>query len=118
MTARLDALCFDANDPIRFARFWADAPLWNVAHPTYDEIGLVPTDDTRFQILFEPVPEQKSGQNRLHLDLTTTSIDDQSETIARFGRARPHATSTSVRAQTKVMPCDSASRAAQRHSPA
>jgi predicted enzyme related to lactoylglutathione lyase len=84
MTARLDALCFDANDPIRLARFWADALRWNLAYPTHDEIGLVPTDDTRFQILFEPVPEQKSGQNRLHLDLTTTSIDDHSETIARL----------------------------------
>jgi hypothetical protein len=49
-----------------------------------DEIGLVPTDGTRFRILFLPVADEKAGTNRLHLDLTTTSIDDQNETVARL----------------------------------
>ena len=80
----LVALCFDANDPLRLARFWADALSWEVGDETRDEIRLVPTDGTRFQILFLPVPEQKAGKNRIHLDLTTTSIDDQKETVARL----------------------------------
>ena len=84
MTSRLVALCFDANDPLYLARFWADALRWNIHADTPDEIGLVPTDDTRFRILFRPVPEKKAGQNRLHPDLTTTSIDDQTETVARL----------------------------------
>jgi predicted enzyme related to lactoylglutathione lyase len=82
MGSRLVALCFDANDPLRLARFWADALHWEIDDET--EIGLVPTDDTTFRILFLPVPEQKAGTNRLHLDLTTTSIDDQKETVARL----------------------------------
>jgi len=82
MTSRLVALCFDAIDPLGLARFWAEALRWEIDDETHDEIGLVPTDDTRFQILFLPVPEQKAGTNRLHLDLTTTSIDDQQETVA------------------------------------
>jgi len=41
----------------------------------------VPTDDTRFRVLFLPVPEPKAGKNRLHLDLTTKSIDEQQETV-------------------------------------
>ena len=82
MTSRLVALCFDANEPLRLARFWAEALRWEVDDETGDEIGLVPTDDTRFRILFEPVFEKKSGRNRNHLDLTTTSIDDQDETVA------------------------------------
>ena len=81
MTSRLDALCFDANDPLRLARFWADALRWELDDETHDEVGLVPTDDTRFRILFLPVPEKKAGKNRIHLDLTTTSIDDQTETV-------------------------------------
>jgi predicted enzyme related to lactoylglutathione lyase len=81
MTSRLDALCFDANDPLRQARFWAEALRWEIDDDTHDEIGLVPTDDTRFPILFEPVAEEKTGTNRLHLDLTTTSIDDQQESV-------------------------------------
>jgi predicted enzyme related to lactoylglutathione lyase len=85
MTLRLVALCFDANDPLRLARFWADALHWDIDDETHDEIGLVPTDDTRFRILFVPVPEKKAGgQNRVHLDLTSTSVDDQTESVGRL----------------------------------
>jgi catechol 2,3-dioxygenase-like lactoylglutathione lyase family enzyme len=80
----LDALCIDANEPRRLARFWADALRWEINDDTDDEIGLVPTDGTRFRILFEPVPNAKTGQNRNHLDLTTTSVDDQNETVSRL----------------------------------
>jgi len=83
MTSRLVALCFDANDPSLLARFWAEALRWEVDE-TQDEIGLVPTDATRFRIDFQAVPEKKAGANRLHLDLTTTSVDDQNETVERL----------------------------------
>jgi predicted enzyme related to lactoylglutathione lyase len=83
MGSRLVALCFDANDPLRLARFWAEALRWTVDE-TDDEIGLVPTDGTRFGILFEPVPEPKVGKNRIHLDLTTTSDEDQQESVDRL----------------------------------
>ena len=84
VTARLVSLCFDANDPLRLARFWAEALRWEIDDETDDEVGLVPTDGTRFGILFVPVPERKAGKNRIHLDLTTTSIDDQKETVERL----------------------------------
>ena len=84
MSSRLVALCFDANEPLRLARFWADALRWNIDDETPHEIGLVPTDDTKFEILFLRVPEEKVGKNRIHLDLTTASIDDQKETVARL----------------------------------
>ncbi|HEY5077851.1 MAG TPA: VOC family protein, partial [Acidimicrobiia bacterium] len=84
MTSRLVALCFDANDPLRLARFWADALRWEIDDDTHDEIGLVPTDNTRFRIEFPAVAEKKTGKNRLHLDLTTTSLDDQKETVAKL----------------------------------
>ena len=84
MTARLVALSFDANDPLRLARFWAEALRWRVGPETADGVGLVPTDDTSFEIVFRPVPGRKAGQNRIHLDLTTTSLDDQSESVRRL----------------------------------
>jgi predicted enzyme related to lactoylglutathione lyase len=91
VTSRLVALCFDANDPLRLARFWADALRWKVDDESHGEIGIVPTDDTRFGILFLPVPEKKAGTNRLHLDLTTTSLDDQEQTVAMLvGRGARH----------------------------
>ena len=82
MTARLVALCFDANDPLRLARFWAAALGWGIEDAAADEIAVVPNDGTPFHLLFLPVPEPKVGQNRIHLDLTTTSLDDQQETVA------------------------------------
>jgi predicted enzyme related to lactoylglutathione lyase len=84
MTSRLVALCFDANDPRRLARFWAAALGWDVGDESDGEVALVPTDGTRFTILFLPVPEKKAGANRLHLDLTTTSIDHQRESVAQL----------------------------------
>ena len=84
MASRLVALCFDANDPLELARFWAAALRWEIGDETVDVISLVPTDGTTFQIDFARVPEKKVGPNRLHLDLTTTSIDDQQDSVARF----------------------------------
>jgi len=84
MTSRPDTLCFDANDPLRLARFWAHALRWEIHEEADDEVGLVPTDDTKFGLRFLPVPEKKSARNRIHLDLTTTSIDDQKETVRRL----------------------------------
>jgi predicted enzyme related to lactoylglutathione lyase len=84
MTSRLVALCFDANDPLGLAHFWAAALGWEVGDEAQGEVALVPTDDTRFHLLFLPVPEKKVGPNRLHLDLTTTSIDHQQESVARL----------------------------------
>ena len=84
MTLRLVSLCFDANEPLRLARFWAEALHWGIDDEREHEIGLVPTDCTRFDILFEPVPDKKTHQNRNHIDLTTTSIDDQNQTVRRL----------------------------------
>src|SRR3954452_2628613 len=84
MSSRLVALCFDANDPLHLARFWAHALRWDVEDQPQGEIGLVPTDGTRFAIRFLPVTGNKAGANRIHLDLTTTSIDDQHATVAEL----------------------------------
>jgi Glyoxalase-like domain len=85
MTCQLVALCFDAYDPLRLARFWAEALRWDISANADDVVSLVPTDGTRFQIDFGPVPEPKGAwANRLHLDLTTTSLDDQTETVERL----------------------------------
>src|SRR5215207_8730835 len=84
MALRLVALCVDANDPLGLARFWAEALRWEVADETAEEIRLVPTDGTRFRMDFMPVPEPKVGPNRLHLDLTSTSLDDQRNSVDRL----------------------------------
>ena len=82
MRSWLAALCIDALDPPGLARFWADALHWEIDENSRDEIGITPAHGTGFPILFLPVPGKKVGKNRIHLDLTTTSLDDQAETVA------------------------------------
>jgi Glyoxalase-like domain len=49
MTCHLLALCFDANDPLRLARFWAGVLGWEMADDPQDGIALLPSDDTGFR---------------------------------------------------------------------
>ena len=83
MTAHVDSLCLDANDPLRLARFWAGVLAWEMADDPGDGIALVPSDDTGFRIRFLPTREPKNGPNQMHFDLTSTSLDDQRQTVAR-----------------------------------
>ncbi|MEP7035520.1 MAG: VOC family protein [Dermatophilaceae bacterium] len=83
MTCHLVALCFDANDPLRLARFWAGVLGWQLAEDRREGIAILPSDDTGFQIRFLQTSERKSCQNPLHLDLTSTSPDDQQQTVSR-----------------------------------
>jgi predicted enzyme related to lactoylglutathione lyase len=79
----LHALCLDANDPLGLARFWAGVLGWETAGRPQDGIALLPGDDTGFRIRFRPAREQKAAQNHMHFDLTSTSLEDQQQTVAR-----------------------------------
>src|SRR3954454_14031911 len=83
MPCRLGALSFDANDPLRLARFWAGVLGWETADESHDGIALLPGDDTGFRIRFLSTREQKTGQNRMHVDLTSTSLENQQQTVER-----------------------------------
>lgn len=79
---RLVNVVVDANDPLQQARFWSGVLHWEI-YQSGDEIGLSPTDGTRFDIPFEPVSEPKEGKNRIHFDLSSTSIEAQNATVRR-----------------------------------
>ena len=83
MTCHLLALCFDAHDPPRLARFWAGVLGWEMADDAEDGITLQPGDDTGFRVRFLPTQEPKAGQNQMHFDLTSTSLADQRRTVAK-----------------------------------
>ena len=82
MTSHLFAVSFDANDPHRLARFWAGVLDLQMVDDQ-DGFVLLPSDDTGFRIDFFPTEKQKNGQNQMHFDLTSTSLEDQQETVAR-----------------------------------
>ncbi len=82
MPCRLVALSIDANDPRGLADFWAGVLGWEVAEED-GGIALLPSDDTGFQLRFLATDEPKVGQNRMHFDLTSTSLEDQQQTVAQ-----------------------------------
>jgi len=83
MTAHLFALCFDAPDPLRLADFWAGVLGWDMVDDPHDGVALLPSDDTGFRLRLLASREQKAGQNQMHFDLTSTSLEDQQKTVAR-----------------------------------
>ncbi len=83
MTADLIALAFDANDPVRLASFWAGVLGREMVAEPDDGFALLPDDDTGFRIEFFPTEAQKTGPNQMHFDLTSRSLEEQQETVAR-----------------------------------
>ena len=83
MTATLDALCFDAADPLRLAQFWGRFLEWELTNHPGEPITLLPSDDTGFVLRFQPTTQPKIAQNRAHFDLTSTSPEDQERKAAR-----------------------------------
>ncbi|MGR6320562.1 VOC family protein [Micromonospora soli] len=83
MTTQLFAVCFEASQPSRLARFWSGLLGREMADDPHDGVALLPSDDTGFRIGFRPTQERKVVQNRMHFDLTSASLEDQQQTVAR-----------------------------------
>jgi predicted enzyme related to lactoylglutathione lyase len=84
VSLRIVALRFDAIDPVALARFWAAALGWAIEGEDDGAVVLVPSDGSGVPVRFVPGAAVKVGQNRNHLDLTTTSLDDQRDTVERL----------------------------------
>jgi len=82
-------MAIDAADPSRLAAFWAAALGWEVVA---DEPGEAVVEPPGFAYLspgalplvFVPVSDQKTGKNRVHLDLASTSLEDQAAQVERL----------------------------------
>lgn len=79
MTTRLVAVCFDAHEPVALAAFWAGVLGREIVSETTG--ALVPGDHTQIGLRFVSAATEKSGRNRLHLHLTSSSLDDQQHTV-------------------------------------
>lgn len=81
MTTRLDNVVVDAADPQALAGFWSAALGAAITHQDEDEVDVgLPG----FDLVFVPVAEPKTGQNRVHLDLPSVSAEDQVATVDRL----------------------------------
>ena len=83
MTCNLIALCFDSNDPVGLAHFWAGVLDRDVDEDSVDGIAVLPKDDAGFLLRLLPTEAQKVGQNQMHFDLTSASLEEQEATVAR-----------------------------------
>lgn len=81
MTSRLDAVQLHAHDPDGVARFWAELLRWTV--DVSHAFDVAPPDDSGFRLRVLPTSEQRSGLNKVHLHLTSTSDADQQAVIER-----------------------------------
>ena len=89
MTTRLVHLVIDAVQPARLATFWAAALDWEIAIDEPDEAAVEPRgyrypDPVALPLVFVPVPEAKTGKNRVHLDLATESAEQQAAEVDRL----------------------------------
>ena len=80
MASDLDALVFGAHDPAGLAAFWS-----GVLRRPVDAAGTVvlPGTETEFPIRFVATTEPRNGPNQMHFDLTSASLEDQQQTVAR-----------------------------------
>ncbi|GGL30721.1 VOC family protein [Phycicoccus endophyticus] len=82
MTVLLEALCTDAADPQALARFWAGVIGGQVAHDRPGAVTLVPEDPRCVPLRFRHSDAPRTGPNRYHLHVTTTSAEDMAATVA------------------------------------
>ncbi|MEV8371429.1 VOC family protein [Kribbella sp. NPDC056861] len=80
MTSHLVGLSYDAHDPARLAQFWAGVLRRELAA---DGVTLLPNEDNGFELRFRPTEAAKTYPNQMHFDLTSKSLEDQQDIVAR-----------------------------------
>ncbi|MET8584239.1 VOC family protein [Streptomyces collinus] len=83
MSSRLFAITFDAHQPERLARFWSGVMGLERGGDPDEGVALPSGNVAGYRLGFRPSDKRKTAQNRLHFDLTSSSLEDQQETVAR-----------------------------------
>jgi hypothetical protein len=80
MTCQLFAVCFEASEPLRLAQFWAGLLGREVVGDAGDP--LLPGRDTQVGLRFVSGRAPKTGENPVHLHLTSATAAAQQHTVA------------------------------------
>ncbi|GAA4560357.1 VOC family protein [Pseudonocardia xishanensis] len=84
MPNRLANIVVDSADPAALGRFWSGLLDWPIGFETADEVCVrSPTAPHEFDLVFVPVPEPRTGRNRVHLDLASASPAEQLALVER-----------------------------------
>jgi catechol 2,3-dioxygenase-like lactoylglutathione lyase family enzyme len=86
---RLVQVVIDCADPASQARFWSTALGWEIGEQDDEVAAVWPAgysypEPAALPLVFVTVPEPKTAQNRVHLDLATTSVEHQRSEVARL----------------------------------
>jgi predicted enzyme related to lactoylglutathione lyase len=85
VATRLYSVVFDAAAHQRLARWWSDVVGWPVAVSNDDEAALAAPEGSGLSwLVFVPVDDPKVGKNRVHLDLASSSVEEQRATVDRL----------------------------------
>ncbi|PXY34678.1 hypothetical protein DI005_30970 [Prauserella sp. PE36] len=86
MPARVLAIAVDCADAERLAAFWREALAYPEPRRWRDADGVEYVElDGDPPLVFQPVPEEKAGKNRLHLDLAPAEGDQYVEVERLIG---------------------------------
>jgi hypothetical protein len=88
MTLEWEQTIVEARDPGALGGWWRAALDWVVVNDDPDEFEIRPTADRLPGLLFVPVPEQKTRENRMHLDFRPDDRDAEVERLLALGATR------------------------------
>jgi len=83
-TGPMAAVVVDCADPRSMARFWGEAMDWTVHKVTDDQAVLRSAEGVGPYLEFLRTPDEKTGWNRVHLDLRPYPGDDHAAEVARL----------------------------------
>ncbi|MBL1076339.1 VOC family protein [Nocardia sp. 2] len=85
MSTRLACVVFDSVEPRTAARFWAELLGWEVMvdRPEGVDVAAPDPDGLDVALTFLPSRHAKSAKNRIHLDLSSRSLDHQRVQVDR-----------------------------------
>ena len=82
---RLAEITIDCRDPARVGSFWSALLRAPLRVPLEGWFRLGPMTDGGPVLNFQPVPKDKSGKARLHLDLVTDDLAAAVQTVVALG---------------------------------
>jgi predicted enzyme related to lactoylglutathione lyase len=89
MPTRAVHVVVDSASPSRLGAFWASALGWVIASDDPDEVAVCPAGfdypgPAALPLIFVPVNDPKTTKNRVHLDLSTISAQQQAAEVERL----------------------------------
>jgi len=81
-------LVLDCRDPVRLARFWAQALGYRQTSFEEPYLALEPPDPGNPELLLQRVPEPKTGKNRMHLDMRVDHLEAERERLLSLGASQ------------------------------